>query len=241
MNKTKICSKCKQLKPLKDFVKNKNEKDGFHYRCKECDKKWREKNKHWRKKYMKIWRTKNKKHLKNYNKKYKSEHKEEVKIQQKQYNVKNKKRIAKIVKTYKDSHKKELAKKAKIYNKKNKYKRQSYIRNRLKTDLNFKLRNYLRSRVRLALKGNPKLSTTMNLIGCSIEKFKQHIEAQFKSGMSWDNYGIGGWELDHIKPCIKFKLTKLEEQKICFHYTNLQPLWAKENRQKNSRRKNGKK
>ena len=71
----------------------------------------------------------------------------------------------------------------------------------------------------------------MTLIGCSIEKLKKHFEKQFKSDMSWFNYGK--WHIDHIKPCCKFDLRKISEQKKCFHYTNLQPLWAKENFRKN--------
>jgi len=72
----------------------------------------------------------------------------------------------------------------------------------------------------------------MKLVGCSIDQLKQHIEKQFKKGMSWDNWGIYGWHIDHIKPCASFDLTKESEQKKCFHYTNLQPLWAKENLKK---------
>ena len=82
----------------------------------------------------------------------------------------------------------------------------------------------------MALNGNPKLETTMKLVGCSIDKLKQHLEKQFKKRMSWDNYGLGGWEIDHIKPCAKFDLSKPEEQRKCFHYTNLQPLWAIDNK-----------
>jgi desulfoferrodoxin (superoxide reductase-like protein) len=55
------------------------------------------------------------------------------------------------------------------------------------------------------------------------------LEKQFKLGMNWDNYGRSGWHIDHIKPCASFDLTKKEEQLKCFHYTNLQPLWAREN------------
>jgi hypothetical protein len=66
------------------------------------------------------------------------------------------------------------------------------------------------------------------LLGCSIEEFKEHIEKKFKKGMTWNNYGE--WELDHIKPCCSFDLTDLEQQKLCFHYTNIQPLWKKEHR-----------
>jgi hypothetical protein len=47
--------------------------------------------------------------------------------------------------------------------------------------------------------------------------------------MNWSNYGLHGWHIDHIRPCASFDLSKSEEQRKCFHYTNLQPLWAKEN------------
>lgn len=71
------------------------------------------------------------------------------------------------------------------------------------------------------------MSQTIKLIGCSIEQLKQHLEKQFKLGMSWFNYGK--WHVDHIKPCASFDLTDIEQQKQCFNYTNLQPLWAEEN------------
>jgi hypothetical protein len=104
-----------------------------------------------------------------------------------------------------------------------------YGRMKRKTDVNFVIRHSLTNRVRLALKGNPKLGTTMKLVGCSIEFLKFYLELQFKEGMNWKNYGHKGWTIDHIKPCAKFDLTKKSEQKLCFHYTNLQPLWEKEN------------
>ena len=47
--------------------------------------------------------------------------------------------------------------------------------------------------------------------------------------MTWENHTTHGWHIDHVKPCAVFDLSKPEEQKKCFHYTNLQPLWAKEN------------
>jgi len=56
--------------------------------------------------------------------------------------------------------------------------------------------------------------------------------------MSWNNYTYIGWHVDHIKPCCQFDLSKPEEQAKCFHYTNLQPLWAEENLTKG--KKNGK-
>ena len=67
------------------------------------------------------------------------------------------------------------------------------------------------------------------MIGCSILELKQYLELKFKKGMTWDNYSFYGWHVDHIKPCASFDLTDIEQQKECFHYTNLQPLWCNDN------------
>ena len=72
----------------------------------------------------------------------------------------------------------------------------------------------------------------MDLAGCDIEYLVEYLEDQFQAGMSWENHGRDGWHIDHIKPCASFDLTKLEDQKQCFHYTNLQPLWAYQNQSK---------
>jgi len=72
-----------------------------------------------------------------------------------------------------------------------------------------------------------KSDHTLALLGCSLKQFKQHIESQFKEGMNWDNHNE--WHLDHIVPCSSFDLTIPEQQQRCFHYSNLQPLWAFEN------------
>jgi hypothetical protein len=75
---------------------------------------------------------------------------------------------------------------------------------------------------------------TFDLLGCNISEAKEHLEKQFKEGMIWENHGTHGWHIDHIIPCASFDLTYPEQQKKCFHYTNLQPLWAKENMSKGS-------
>jgi len=106
-------------------------------------------------------------------------------------------------------------------------------RERYQEDYNFKLRKRLRSRVRLALKKNLKSDSMLNLLGCSISTLRKHLEKQFRPGMTWDNHTFRGWHIDHIKPCASFDLSKPEEQRKCFHYTNLQPLWASENMVKN--------
>ena len=90
----------------------------------------------------------------------------------------------------------------------------------------------LRKRVLKALKGISKSAHTLELLGCSIEDFKKHLESLWKEGMSWENQGYKGWHIDHIRPCISFNLTDPEQQKQCFHWSNMQPLWAKENMEK---------
>jgi len=92
-----------------------------------------------------------------------------------------------------------------------------------------KISNLLRDRIRCALKRKKarKSSNTMELIGCSISFFIKYMEDMFQEGMNWENHG--DWHIDHIIPCNIFNLSNEEQQKKCFHYTNLRPLWAKDN------------
>jgi hypothetical protein len=91
----------------------------------------------------------------------------------------------------------------------------------------------LRHRVNQALKGYAKSAATLELLGCALEELRVHLEVRFVSGMTWDNYGQ--WHIDHIRPCASFDLTDPEQQRQCFHYTNLQPLWAADNLRKGAR------
>ncbi len=143
-------------------------------------------------------------------------------------------------KEYKIKFKLKYPEKVKQYNEQAYIKRMSkgyfnkYIKDRKATDLNFKLRSNLRIRLNEALKGKTKADRTMKLVGCYIEELKQHLESQFTLGMNWKNYGYG-WHIDHIKPCALFNLALEEEQKKCFHYSNLQPMWAIDNIKKSSK------
>lgn len=108
---------------------------------------------------------------------------------------------------------------------------------KLKTDPEFKLKELLSHRIRRAIydQRGSKSAKTLELLGCSIKEARTHIEKQFRKGMTWENHGINGWHIDHIQPCSSFDLNKNEEQKKCFHYTNLQPLWAEENLSKGNK------
>lgn len=105
----------------------------------------------------------------------------------------------------------------------------AYEKNRKLTDEEFKLLKTLRSRLGNALKkqNSSKNNKTIELLGCSISFLKGYLAGKFKEGMSWENHGE--WHIDHIKPCASFNLLDEEEHKKCFHYTNLEPLWAAEN------------
>lgn len=97
-----------------------------------------------------------------------------------------------------------------------------------------KLKLRIRTRVYRVLKGSLKSAPTLQMIGCSIDFLKAHIESKFTKRMSWANYGPY-WHLDHVVPCAEFDLTKPEEQRRCFHFSNLQPLEAKKNWSKHAR------
>jgi len=110
-------------------------------------------------------------------------------------------------------------------------KNKDYYKNRYNTNSQYKLANSLRCRVYGALKcqGVRKNVKTEKLIGCTIEECKKYIESLWLPGMSWRNHALRGWHIDHIKPVNTFDLFDDEQQKQCFHYTNLRPLWATEN------------
>jgi hypothetical protein len=94
------------------------------------------------------------------------------------------------------------------------------------------LASLLRSRLQIALKKYTikKEKHTLEYLGCTLGELRVHLEKQFKYGMTWENQGK--WHIDHIRPCASFDLSKEEEIGKCFHYTNMQPLWALDNYQK---------
>jgi len=151
------------------------------------------------------------------------------------YRILNRDKINKYAQEYRNNNR-DLVRRRWVENRKLKY--DKYIlRERKKAynlyhkNINFKIAHNLRARLRIVLKRSsiPKTQTVMDLVGCSIQELKKHLELQFKPGMNWDNYNHKTWHIDHMIPCVAFNLADITEQKKCFHYTNLQPLWAKEN------------
>lgn len=96
-------------------------------------------------------------------------------------------------------------------------------------DPEFRITKNLRGRIYVALKRGVKSKPTKELLGCTIQEFIKYFGDLFSEGMSWEKYMEGGIHIDHIRPCASFDLTDPAQQKECFHYTNLQPLWELDN------------
>lgn len=143
------------------------------------------------------WASRNVNFLRDYQRKYREENKNIIALQKSEWFQENKSRV--------------------IFNK----------RVRRQTDLNFRLSEYLRSRINKAVKGGWKAGSAVSDLGCSIDEFKVWIYSQFESGMTWDNYGE--WHLDHVIPLSSFDLENRMEFLEACHWLNYQPLWAKDN------------
>ena len=184
----------------------------------------------------KVYNQKNKEKKAAYNKVYQQENREKISAQEKVYYQKNKEKKAAYNKVYNQKNREKIAAHIKVYQQENKEKiaatKKVYQQERYKNDPDFKISMNVRRRLRLALKGNSKAAPTMEIIGCTIEELWLHLESKFEPGMTRENHGRFGWHIDHKKPCCAFDLSDLEQQKICFHYSNLQPLWAKDNLEK---------
>jgi hypothetical protein len=108
-----------------------------------------------------------------------------------------------------------------------------YRKTRRQKDVNFKLLCNVRNHVGQFLKSGFK-NKTITYLGCTLDEFKAHLERQFKPGMTWENYGVNGWHIDHIFPLSKVDLNDSEAINRVLHYTNMQPLWAEENIKKSN-------
>lgn len=128
-------------------------------------------------------------------------------------------------KQYRITHNEKILIKQKKWNKENRDYFNNYKKTRKKTDVQYRLSENLRKRLKKVLKTTRKSISALKLLGCSVSDFKKKMESLWSEGMTWNNYGE--WHIDHIKPCNTFNLVDEDEQKKCFHYTNLRPLWLK--------------
>jgi|14BtaG_2_1085337.scaffolds.fasta_scaffold49201_3 hypothetical protein len=106
-----------------------------------------------------------------------------------------------------------------------------YKRNRLADDPTFRRVGNIRSNLRGILRGTGSHQPTLDLLGCTGPEWRVHLESLWTEGMSWDLYGKGDgkWEIDHVLPVSSFDQSDLEQRKICWHFSNTQPLWHVDN------------
>lgn len=175
-----------------------------------------------KKEYMKKYREENSEKLKKQEKGYREKNKDK----KKKYNIENKEALT----TYNREYSKEY-----YQNNKEKIKKKNdiYEKTRMKIDPIYKFKKVIRRTIYRSFKRkNYKKSLhTEEILGCTLNEFKEYISFQFKEGMTLKNHGL--WHLDHIKPLAIAK-SKEEVVKLC-HYSNFQPLWAEENLEKSAK------
>jgi hypothetical protein len=215
---TKVCKKCGEEKNVCEFGKLKSSKDGLLYSCKECNNKrsveYRKNNPEKILELTRNWTRKNPDSVYNRHKKWRKENPEKVKELREEWYKKNPEKRLEYRKNYKP-------------------RKQQQRKERRKIDPLFVLTNNLRSRMYkfLITLNITKKNTTFEIVGCSPQELKEHLENKFVSGMSWENRTE--WHIDHIIPLSSAK-TEEELYKLC-HYTNLQPLWEEENLKKSNK------
>lgn len=243
---TKICSKCKEEKEVYEFYVDKTKSDGYYNSCKKCKNIYTKTRVDENKTYLKLWKINNPDYHKkfreknpNYVKKYYQNNKEVLLERVKKHYHENKEKNLEKFRTlstkYYYNNREKRLEYNKNYNSINKEKRNEHLKIKRINNPIYRLSHNVRGRIYTFLKNNnniTKNNKTFEIIGCSPEFLKEHIEKQFTKGMSWDLMGKY-IHIDHIIPLSSAK-TEEEVYKLC-HYTNLQPLWAKDNLKKSNK------
>ena len=251
--KNKKCSKCKKVKLLSDFDKNKNEEDGFHSHCKECKKEYRKRNsimiKEWRmshksysKKYNKDWARKNSKKKKESRKEWYFKNKEKVLKENKKWVKENPEKIKVYSKRYYEKNSVKVKESRKRYAIKNRDKLSLYRNERLKNNLQVRLKSNVSCLIRQRLKRNSiskKGKSTWDFLPYTVDELKQHLEKQFEPWMNWKNWGRGNgkWNIDHKIPDCSFNYASVDDEAFqkCWALENLHPMDAIENIKKGNK------
>ena len=199
MKTKKICTKCFLEKIASEFSICTREKDGLQSWCKSCQAE------------------------------YRNSHKTEIAALAHRRWTENTEERSAYNRKYRATHKKEIAERSRHYRLLHKKEKAANERKRMSEDNEYKMACSLCNRLNIAIKRGYKAGSAVRDLGCSIPELILHLEAQFRQKMCWENWGIYGWHIDHRKPLASFDLTDREQFKQACHYTNLQPLWAKEN------------
>lgn len=216
----KKCGKCGKIKPLEDFANNRCKHDGKCGRCKECTASER----------LRLMTEEKKQKHSEQGKRYYINNKDKVSQKHKEYYENNLDKELARRRKYNSEHKEYMQR----YRQENKPRlrqiQNAHERKKFQEDPLFRFIKYTRNFILGSLRRyNPgldrKRKRTEEILGCTIREFRAYLEAQFLPGMSWENRSE--WHVDHIVP-ISWATT-LEEAEKLNHYTNFQPLWAKDN------------
>ena len=211
MSNIKKCNKCGQELPVSRFRKRiySSGNIGYQPRCSDCERaaaaEWRKNNP------------------------------EKAKAAAEKYRKNNPEKITERIKKWQRNNPDKCRESYAKWRKHNLRHRAKYARKCRGNNLTLKISNNIRSAITRALDDNVKACHMEELLGCSIESLRKHLERLFQPDMTWDNYGRYGWHIDHIIPLSYFDFTDLEQQRRAWHYTNLQPLWAAENLKKSNK------
>ena len=228
---TFTCSNCGETKDVSMFHKDSKKPKGIRTRCKACCVEWT-KSYHenhrdeiiLRKRKRRLCPAVQQQEKESYKEYY---HRPEIKERYAEY--RNRPEIASRYQDYRNVQ--ENKKRLKMMAQKNKPVHNQRVRERYKSDQNYRLIAILRSRCRIHKTCNGLKTSYLTLLGCDIDFFKPWIEFRFDDNMNWDNLGTY-WHLDHILPVNKFDFKIERSRHMCFHWTNLQPLPASENQSK---------
>lgn len=190
---------------------------------KEYARKYRIKNRERRTAYTRQWRLDHLKQTKENEQRYYLENREKIKRRGQLYSSENRNKRNKIQRKYRHENRELLNKKER-----------QYAAQRYRLDPNYRMTVLIRCRINEILRGFSKAAPSLKLLGCTIPELWEHLETNFRPGMTRKNRGPI-WHVDHIRPCASFDLTDPAQQRECFNYKNLQPLFAFDNLSKGAK------
>ena len=234
----KICNVCKKDKEFSEYKEKKNSVDGLTSICKVCldlKNKHRSNRKEKLKESNRLYYQKNKKKHNEWCIEWGKRNKSKLAEHQKKYRENNPDNVKETRRKYREKNKERLKENSKLYSDKNRVKLRENNKQRKKDYPILKIKDRLRNRLWFYIKSNGllKKESSEKLLGCSWDNLKEHIEKQFKDGMTWENHGKYGWHIDHIIPLSSGK-SEDDLNKLC-HYSNLQPLWWDDNLSKSNK------
>jgi len=234
----KRCPRCKEVKQLNYFSFSKTSQDQRMGNCRKCNTvrsmAWQEDHKEYRRQYLKEWNSKNSIYVSDCKKQWREENKEVLVQNSKEYREKNRDVLLIKKKEYRERNTELILQKAHDY-----YWSHRKLKGRLPvmSEPMRKIKRRMGKAIWEALRGRKDGIGWETWVGYTVKDLMEHLESLFTKGMTWENYGMKGWHVDHKVPVVAFDFanTDSDEFRLCWSLENLQPLWLKDNLEKNSK------